>query len=192
MPGRPPTGATFTPSIELGLRSDGRDGETGAGIEAGGAPRYASAASGLTIEGRGRTLLGRDGDYEEWGVIGLVRVDPGTSGRGLALVVQPAWGRADSGLQRLWKGGVAAGALPDHRAHLHAEIGYGMLAAHGLGVVTPYAGIGFTGEGERSWHTGARWGLAPAASVSLEATQHDGIYGDGLEHTLMLRGSLRW
>ena len=86
------SGATLTPSIEFGLRHDGGDGETGAGIEAGGALRYASAASGLTLEGRVRTLLRHDGDDEEWGVSALMRVDPGTSGRGLALVVQPAWG----------------------------------------------------------------------------------------------------
>ena len=45
------TGATFTPSLELGVRNDGSDGETGTSIEAGGALRYADEASGLTVEG---------------------------------------------------------------------------------------------------------------------------------------------
>ena len=35
------SGATFTPSLELGVRNDGGDGETGTSIEAGGALRYA-------------------------------------------------------------------------------------------------------------------------------------------------------
>ena len=96
------SGATFTPSLELGLRNDGGDGETGSGVEAGGGVRYSDAESGLTVEGRVRTLLGHGGDYEETGVSGLVRIAPGASGQGLALVMQPAWGRTDGGVHRLW------------------------------------------------------------------------------------------
>ena len=76
------TGATFTPSLELGVRNDGGDGETGTGIEAGGALRYSDAASGLTVEGRVRTLLSHSGDYEETGVSGLVRNCAGLMGPG--------------------------------------------------------------------------------------------------------------
>ncbi len=95
------SGAIFTPSLELGLRNDGGDGETGIGIEAGSALRYTDAESGLAVEGRVRTLLSHSGDYEETGVSGLVRLDPGASGRGLALIVQPAWGQtASRGQQR--------------------------------------------------------------------------------------------
>ena len=75
------SGATFTPSIEIGLRSDGGDGETGDGMEAGGGLRYADPATGLTLEGRVRTLLSHSGDGEETGVSGLVRLAPGASGR---------------------------------------------------------------------------------------------------------------
>ena len=38
---------------------------------------------------------------EECGVSGPVRFDPGASGLGLVLTVQPAWGHAASGVQRL-------------------------------------------------------------------------------------------
>ena len=51
------SGATFTPSLELGMRNDGGDGETGTGLEVGGGLRYTDPAMGLTIEGRARTLL---------------------------------------------------------------------------------------------------------------------------------------
>ena len=78
------SGATLTPSVELGLRHDGGDGETGSGIEAGGALRYADAASGLTAEGRIRSLLGHEAIMRKGGVSGLARVDPGARrGRGL-------------------------------------------------------------------------------------------------------------
>ena len=186
------TGATVTPSLELGLRNDGGDGETGTGVEAGGALRYEDAASGLTVEGRVRTLLSHSGDYEETGVSGLVRIAPGRAGQGLALALEPGWGRTASGVQRLWESGVPAGAPPDNRARLNAEIGYGLGVAHGLGVVTPYGGLGLVCEGAQSWRTGARWQLAPAASASLEGTRYEAANDDGPEHGLMLRGHIVW
>ena len=129
------SGATFTPSLEVGLRNDGGDGETGTGVEAGGALRYADAESGLTVEGRVRTLLSHSGDYEETGVSGLVRIDPGASGRGLALSVQPAWGQTGSGVRQLWERGATAhvSLANESAGRVHAEIGYGLGAAHGPG-----------------------------------------------------------
>ena len=188
------SGATFTPSLELGLRNDGGDGETGTGIEAGGALRYSDTESGLTVEGRVRTLLNHSGGYGETGVSGLVRIDPGGSGQGLTLRVEPAWGQTGSGVQQLWENGVSAGASPADRAvaRLNAEIGYGLGAAHGLGVVTPYTGLGLSGDGARSWRMGARWQLASAASLSVEGSLHEGVHDDGPAHALMLRGALRW
>ena len=188
------SGATFTPSLELGLRNDGGDGETGTGIEAGGALRYTDAESGLTVEGRLRTLVNHSGDYEETGVSGLVRMDPGASGQGLALSVEPAWGQTASGVQQLWENGVAAGASPADQAtaRLNTEVGYGLGAARGLGLVTPYTGLGLSGDGARSWRMGARWQLAADASLSVEGTLHEAANDNGPEHGLMLRGALRW
>ena len=188
------SGATFTPSLELGLRNDGGDGETGTGIEAGGALRYADAESGLTVEGRVRTLLNHSGDYEETGVSGLVRIDPGASGQGLALSVEPAWGRTASGVQQLWETGVTAGTSPADQAvaRLNAEIGYGLGAAHGLALVTPYTGLGLAGDGAQWWRVGARWQLAMAASVSVEGSLYEAAKDDEPAHGLMLRGALRW
>ena len=186
------SGATFTPSLEFGVRNDGGDGETGSGVEAGGALRYEDAASGLTVEGRVRTLLSHGGNYEETGVSGLVRVATGASGQGLALVVQPAWGRTGSGANQLWENGITAGTSPNSQARLNAEVGYGLGVAPGMGVVTPYAGLGLAGAGAQWWRMGARWQLAPAASVSVEGSLYEGVYDDGPGHGLMLRGALRW
>ena len=106
------SGATFTPSLEVGVRSDGGDGETGTSVEAGGGLRYADQATGLTVETRARTLLTHSGDYEEWGVSGLIRFDPGAAGQGLSLSVRPAWGQTASGVQRLWETTMPGGATP--------------------------------------------------------------------------------
>ena len=91
-------------------------GETGSGVEASGSLRYANLATGLSVEGRVRTLLTHSGDYEEWGVSGLVRLDPGAAGRGLALSVQPAWGRTANGVQRLWETGAGGRTSPANQA----------------------------------------------------------------------------
>ena len=188
------SGATLTPSFEFGLRHDGGDGDTGNSLEIGGGLRYSDRASGLTVEGRARNLLAHSGDVDEWGVSGLVRIDPGASGLGLALSLEPAWGRTASGILQLWETDVVSGATPadETAGSMRAEIGYGLAAARDLGVVTPYAGLGLAGEDARTWRMGARWRLAPDAAVSLEGTRHEAAAADGAEHGLMLRGGLRW
>ena len=83
-------GAVLTPGLELGLRHDGGDAETGTGVELGGRIRYTDAGSGLTVEANARTLIAHeDSGYEEWGAGGSVRLDPGASGRGLSLSLAP-------------------------------------------------------------------------------------------------------
>ena len=72
------TGAELTPNVELGLRYDDGDAETGAGIELGGGLRYADPALGLTVEATARALLAHEaGGYEEWGLSGSLQLDPG-------------------------------------------------------------------------------------------------------------------
>ena len=187
------SGATFTSSLELGVRNDTGDGETGTGAEMGGALRYQDAASRLTVEGRVRTLLSHSGDTAETGVSALVRIAPNASGHGLALAVKPSWGRTASGVQQLWESGIRAGtAGGSNQARLNAEVGYGFDAPRGLGVVTPYTGLGLGGNGSQSWRMGARWQVAGDKSVSLEGARREAANHDGPEHGLMLRGALRW
>ena len=95
------SGATFTPSAQLGVRHDGGDAETGTGVEVGAGLRYTVGA--VTIEAQARTLLAHEASgYEEWGMSGAVRVTPGASGRGLTLSIAPAWGQTGSAAERLW------------------------------------------------------------------------------------------
>ncbi|MDE0048586.1 MAG: autotransporter domain-containing protein [Rhodospirillales bacterium] len=158
------SGATFSPSLVLGIRNDGGDGETGTGVETGAGLRYSDAASGLTIEGRARTLLSHSGDYEEWGVSGLVRIDPGASGQGLAFSLQPAWGRTASGVEQLWESGVSGGAaLADRGAgRVHAQIAYGIGDTWGAnGMLTPYTGVWLSDEGSRRLSIGGRYDIGP-------------------------------
>ena len=187
---------TLTPSLEVGLRHDGGDAETGTGVEVGAAVRY--AGEGVTVEGAVRTLVAHEeSGYEEWGASGAVRIDPGMSGRGLSLTLAPSWGVASGGAERLW-GMEDARALSPERAtepgrRFEAELGYGVGLGGLPGVVTPYAGLSFGEDETYAYRTGARWAVAPGAEVSVEGMR-TGAAGEGDEsdQALMLRGSLRW
>ena len=88
-------GTTLTPSLEVGVRHDGGDAETGRGVEVGAGLRY--AGTGFRIEGTVRGLaLHDESAYEEWGASGSVRIEPGGTGRGLSLTLAPAWGNPSS------------------------------------------------------------------------------------------------
>ena len=94
------TGQSMTPSMELGLRQDWGDAETGFGVELGGRVKYTNQSHGLALEGAVRGLLAHeDSDYEEWGASGLLKVDPGAMGRGLSLNLSIAWGATASGVE---------------------------------------------------------------------------------------------
>ncbi len=188
------SGATFTPSVEIGMRYDGGDGDTGHSMEIGGGLRYADPASGLTIEGRARTVPFHSGEYREWGVSGLVRLDPGAAGMGLALSVQPAWGQTASGVQRLWETGMTQGAVTANQAagRVNARLAYGIGTTWGgQGVLTPYTDVSLSGEGSRRLSLGGQFTLGPAVRMSLEGVHSRPAQGL-TNHGIMLRGDLNW
>ena len=100
-------GSTLTPWGELGLRHDGGDGETGAGLEVRAGLRYRYLPQGLTIEGYGRRLVVHEGAVRESGFGAVLRVDPGESGLGPSMSVTPAWGATASGVNQLWERGAS-------------------------------------------------------------------------------------
>ena len=189
--------ATITPSLELGLRLDGGDAETGTGVEAGFGLQYSAPARGLTVEGRVRGLLTHsDSGFKEWGASGLVRLDPGISGRGLSFSVAPVWGAALGGVQRLWSEGLTQDLAPDDafeaEAGLQAELGYGLRPPVGRGVLTPYAGFSTAGDGdERNWRIGARWNARPAFGLAFETSLGDED-GDAQSPVATLSAEYRW
>ena len=190
-------GAVLAPALELGLRHDGGDAETGTGVEVGGRIRYTDAGSGLTVEANARKLVAHeDSGYEEWGAGGSVRLDPGASGRGLSLTLAPVWGTPSSGVDRLWSARDAAGLVRDEdfdaERRLEGEVGYGFGAFGERGVVTPWAGLGLAEAGDRTWRAGARWSLAPHLAMSLDGTRSEAANDDAPEHGVQFRFTLRW
>ena len=70
-------GGSLTPSLEVGVRWDGGDGETGTGVEVGGGMSWRSASGAVSVEARGRGLLTHESGLNEWGAGG-----GGSPGRG--------------------------------------------------------------------------------------------------------------
>ena len=190
-------GGSFTPSLEVGLRHDAGDAETGSGLEVGGSLVYASAW-GLSIEASVRGLLAHeDADYEEWGASGALRYDPGRKGRGFTASIAPAWGQTAGGASSLWSQPAAAGLpgtdplAPAAAGRLDAELGYGMAALQGRGLLTPYARVGLTEGANQAWHLGTRLAVAESLNLSLEAGRR-AREGDVAAHELALLATLGW
>ena len=85
---RSSTGDEIAIVLEGGMRYDNGDGVNGTSAEVGGGLRYSNTRMGLIAEGRGRLLISARDGYEEWGIGGMIQLDPAARGQGL---LDPAW-----------------------------------------------------------------------------------------------------
>ena len=186
------SGGSLTPWGELGLRHDGGDGETGAGLEVGGGLRYQNPAAGWTTEGYGRWLAVHAGALREWGFGAVVRYAPGASGRGPSVSLMPGWGDTASGVQRLWERGATDPTMPGAPgSRLDAQFGYGFAALRGRGVLTPFGTVSLDREYGRGYRLGSRLAVGRSMSLSLEAERRERAAAAAV-HAIMVRGALRF
>ena len=93
----------LTPSLELGVRWDEGDADTGLGTELGGSMTWRHTRLGLDLSARARVLLDHEqSGYKEWGASLSFRKALGSDGQGLAFALTPTWGQASSGVNSLW------------------------------------------------------------------------------------------
>ena len=188
---------TLTPSVELGVRRDGGDAETGAGVEVGGGLRFADPGRGLSVELKARGLIAhRDADFREWGASAAIRLDPGTAGRGLMFALAPSWGAASSGTQRLWSQPGAEG-LTGHGTfvpggRVDAELSYALTGPRGRGLQTPYAALSQAVAGETALRLGWRLTVSPLSHLDLQGTRRQPADGGPADHGVQLRMGMRW
>ena len=196
------SGAALTPSVELGVRHDAGDAETGTGLEVGAGLGWADPSRGLdmALKVHGLAVHAQDG-YDEWGVTGQLRLVPGgNAGRGLSMSLTPSYGADPAGSERLWalpaSSGLAAtngGAAPTSR--FDAEAGYGMALLGDRFTGTPNVGFGLS-ETAREYRMGWRLTSAvrgdPGFEVSLDATRREAANGNEAEHGVMLRSLIKW
>ncbi len=199
-------GGVLTPGLELGLRHDGGDAETGTGVELGGRLSWADPETGLGMDLNVRALVAHeDSKYREWGASGAVRLAPGERGRGLSFSLAPTWGTAGSGVDRLWSARDARGVAPgsgtfEPESRLEGELGYGLPLLGDRFTGTPNVGFGLSGAGARDYRIG--WRITsvvrgdPGFQVTLDATRrepaNDNGAGTPVEHGVMLRSAIRW
>ena len=191
-------GGTLAPSLEIGLRHDGGDAETGSGVEIGAGLSWSAPAAGVTSDLRLYGLAAHEaGSYDEWGASGSLRMVPGASGRGLSLSMTPSWG-AQGQAGRLWDaapGGLAGdGGSEQPGMCFDTELGYGLPLSGGV-TGTPYAGFGFGEAGARDYRLG--WRLSsdrlPSLSLGIETARREAANSnEPAGHSMTLRAGLRW
>ena len=191
-------GAVLAPALELGLRHDGGDAETGTGVEVGGRIRYTDTGSGLTVEANARTLVAHeDSGYREWGAGGSVRLDPRRLGPGSLALSRAGVGHAVErggpsvvGARRggsRARRGVRGGAPSGGRGRLWLR-----------GVRRPGCGDALRGPWARGGRRPdvargrARWSLAPHLAMSLDGARREPANDDAPEHGVQFRFTLHW
>ena len=203
-------GAGLRPSIEVAVRRDGGDAETGFGVDVGGGIVWTDPRRGLAFDLRGRGLVSHESKgFREAGLTGSLFWEPrADGGRGPSLALTrtmgaPASGGADALLERGTLAGLAAddggaedaGLLARHR--LGVRFGYGFAAFGGRVTSTPGLGFERSAAG-RDYRLG--WRLVHGAGagwldLSLEARRREPVdgnragygAGEGSDHAVGLR-----
>ena len=194
-------GGTLTPAVELGLRHDGGDAETGTGVELGARISWRNPDTGLSVEARARTLIAHEeSGYREWGASASIRLAPDERGRGPSFSLTPTYGAASSGMDLIWSTRDVRGLAPqggfEAGRSLEGELGYGLGLFGDRFTGTPNVGFGLS-DSSRDWRIGWRLTSAvrgdPGFDVTLDATRSEAVNDDGPpRHGVMLTGTIRW
>ena len=191
---------SLKPSVEVGLRHDGGDAETGAGMDVGGGLTVSDASTGLAVDVRVRMLLvHQDEDFSERGVSLSLSYNPTPSTPlGFVARVAPSWGgQATSGAQALWgretMAGMAHGGFAQGN-RLDGEVGYGLPVGRRF-VGTPRIGFS-TSEYGRDYRLGYGLGVLDRASLAfelgVEAQRRNSPLLGGTSNGMLGRATLGW
>ena len=183
------SGSEVNIMAEGGLRYGDGDGTEGSGMEIGGGIRFASASKALTMEGHGRLLATSPNEYKEWGVRGLLQIDPqAVNRRGLLVKIVPAWGQSASGVQELYERGVAnrpGMGYDPRKGRVDTRVEYGLGDFGG----TPYGRFHVADGGARAFGTGMTYSITRVLDLRFEGTRTERADGPA-RHGLAMRG--RW
>ncbi len=193
-------GGAFVPSVEIGMRHDGGDAETGLGVDIGAGLAWTDPDLGLEAELSARGLLTHeDGDFGDRGFAGSLAWDPapGTQMGPSLTLSQTVGSSATGGVEALLRpdaGRLFEAANDDgdelDRRRFEALLGYGWPSFGGRYTTTPQIGVGLTETTREYIHS---WRLAETASAGLvlgldvEAARLERVAGDtAVEHRLVL------
>ena len=174
------------PSLEAGVRYDGGQAASGAGVELGGRFRYEDQSVGLALEAHGRALVPLEGPAREWTGGGLVRISSDRDGFGPFLNVTPSYDRVESIAE------VPTAKLVSRQGRLDAELGYDGLQMDGVpGLLTPYGAVTLADGGTSTYRWGSRLALTDDLDLNLEAQHERANIAAETEHSATLSANLR-
>ncbi len=192
---------SLTPSVEVGLRRDGGDAETGAGMDVGGGLAFTDAVTGLSLDVRVRTLVVHQAEgFSERGMSLSFGWDPTPSSPlGLTARVAPSWGgQAMGGAEALWNNQMAYG-MGSHQMYgaggqLNADVGYGLPVGARL-VGTPRVGL-TTSQYGRDYRVGYGLGVLDRGKLTFElgvdAQRREMAAQGQASNGVMGRGTVGW
>ena len=192
-------GAALLPSLELGMRQDGGDAETGFGLEVGAGLTWEDPQHGISAQVRGRTLLTHaDEELREQGLAFSLAWDPDPSNRGPSFSLSHSLGAVAAGGMDALLSPVAMQVLdgPGNRQQFAAEAAYGFPAYNNRLTLTPALVLALS---PHSSTYSLLWTLAPYDQLdqgepwelSLQAErQEHGSSPSPTAHSLKLRFSL--
>ena len=167
-------GGMLVPTLELGVRHDSGDAETGFGLDVGVGLSWSDPGSGLSADLRARGLLThRTGGFRDRGLAGSISWNPGLgSGRGPLLTLTQTVGAAASGgmdalLGQRHLGELVANDDELERRRLRVKMGYGFGVFGDRFTATPEAELGLS-DSHREYTLRWRLGLVQSGPGSLE------------------------
>ena len=192
-------GASLVPSVELGMRHDGGDAETGFGADIGAGLAWSDPARGLSADARARGLLTHeDGSFSERGFAGSLAWDPAPgSARGPSLSLSQTVGaEASGGVEALLRPQTAQaleaadddGSVLERRT-LEAKAGYGFALFDGRYTGTPELGFGMSDavrEVVLGWRLAEETRTGLAFGLDVEGARQESVDDGAAGHRLTL------
>ena len=192
-------GASLSPSLEVGLRQDNGDAETGFGMDLGAGLSWNDPERGITATVKGRTLLSHGAeDFQDQGLALSFSWQPSPSNRGASLSLSHAVGLpAEGGLAALLNP-TAIEVVDDANSsgeRFEARLAYGFPFYNDRLTLTPAVATALSNS-SRSYSL--LWSVAPYAQqaqddpwqLSLEGERRENLSSPTVDHSLKLRFAL--
>ena len=174
-------GSVLTPSVEIGMRRDGGDAETGFGADIVAGVAWSDPKRGLGAALRGRALLTHEAKgFRQRGLAGSFSWDPVTGDRGPRLSLTQTLGVPAQGVVEAPFGRTALAGRPPNdpgneprQRRLEARFGYGFAAFGERFTSTPEIAVGLSDAG-RDYSLGWRLARGPGSRSGAGGGEPDG------------------
>ena len=193
-------GASLSPSLEVGLRQDSGDAETGFGMDLGAGLSWSAPERGITATVKGRTLLSHGAeDFQDQGLALSFSWQPSPSNRGPSLSMSHAVGLSAEGGMAALLNPTAIEVLDDANSsgeRFEARLAYGFPFYNNRLTLSPAVALALSNN-SRTY--GLLWSLSPYDEhlhaepweLSLEGERQEHLSSSSsVDHSLKLRFAL--